>query len=373
MAPAALVSTYTPPPVSGPKTKKATRPSKKLPKSLIEGAKVGQKRKFDPSEHLIYQPPEKIHKMADFGLDRAGISPNAISEPFRLFTADAINQMRAEIFSEPVLKDCQYASDFCPTMVRGMGHKYASTFSIDIAFSLKTQWKTNNPYRRAPFTYDVWKSPEVLSKISAIAGIDLIPAFDYEIANINVAIKDDEPPASQASNSSTKPPADDDAPAFAWHYDSFPFVCVTMLSDCTSMVGGETAIKLPNGTIKKVRGPAQGYAVVMQGRYLEHQALKAVGGRERITMVTPFRPKDAEVRDEILLTGTRGISNLEEMYPQYFEYRMEVLEERVRAQRKRERERGLTGRPFNVEETRRWVAEQRDFLDSILNGMIVVE
>lgn len=25
----------------------------------------------------------------------------------------------------------------------------------------------------------------------------------------------------------------------AWHYDSFPFVCVTMASDCTDMVGGE--------------------------------------------------------------------------------------------------------------------------------------
>ncbi|BCS02650.1 uncharacterized protein AKAW2_60914S [Aspergillus luchuensis] len=349
MAPAALVSTYTPPPVSGPKTKKATRPAKKLPQSLIEGAKIPQKRTFDPSEHLVYEPPEKIHKMADFGLEKAGISPNAISEPFRLFTAEAIRQMRAEIFSEPVLKDCQYASDFCASMVRGMGHK------------------------RAPFTYDVWKSPELLSKISAIAGIDLIPAFDFEIANINIAIKDDEPPSSQASNSSTKPPGDDDTPAFAWHYDSFPFVCVVMLSDCTGMVGGETAIRLPNGTIKKVRGPAQGYAVVMQGRYLEHQALKALGGRERITMVTPFRPKDADVRDEILLTGTRGISNLEEMYPQYFEYRMEVLEERVRAQRKREREREVTGRPFNVEETRKWVKEQRDFLDSILNDMIVVE
>ncbi|OJJ70267.1 hypothetical protein ASPBRDRAFT_129489 [Aspergillus brasiliensis CBS 101740] len=351
MAPAALVSTYTPPPVAGPKTKKATRPTKKLPRSLIEGARVPQKRTFDPNEHMVYEPPKKIHKMADFGLARAGISPNAISEPFRLLSTEAIEQLRAEVFSEPVLKDCQYASDFCPTMIRGMGHK------------------------RAPFTYDMWKSPEVLSKISAIAGIDLIPAFDYEIANINVAIKDDEPPASasQASNSSTKNPADDDTPAFAWHFDSFPFVCVLMLSDCSSMVGGETAIKLPNGSIKKVRGPAQGYAVVMQGRYLEHQALKAVGGRERITMVTPFRPKNPEVRDEILLAGTRGISNLEEMYPQYFEYRMEVLEERVRAQRKRERERGLTGRPFDVEGTRKWVQEQRDFLDSILNEMIVVE
>ncbi|OJJ61489.1 hypothetical protein ASPSYDRAFT_131039 [Aspergillus sydowii CBS 593.65] len=355
MAPAALISTPSPAPraptVIGPKTKKATRPTKILPRSLIEGAKVAQKRTFDPAEHLDFQPPEKIHKMADFGLPGAGISPNAISEPFPLFTEEAIQQMRSEIFSEPVLKNCQYASTFCTNMIRGMGHE------------------------RAPFIYDVFKSPEVLDKISSIAGIDLIPAYDYEIANINVAVKDD-PVEGVASNSTStiKPAtADDDTPAFAWHYDSFPFVCVTMLSDCTEMVGGETAIKMPSGDVKKVRGPAMGYAVVMQGRYLEHQALKAVGGRERISMVTPFRPKNPLVRDETILVGVRGISNLTELYPQYFDYRTEVLEERIRHQRKVEKEREIAKKPFDVDAKRAWLEEQREFIDSMLREMYVVE
>ncbi|KAL4930315.1 uncharacterized protein BDV17DRAFT_297777 [Aspergillus undulatus] len=362
MSPAALLPTHTnttqqnskpyhkkpplAPVVVGPKTKKATRPTRKLPKSLIENARLtpGQKRPFDPEEHLIYEPPTKIHKMANFGLEGAGISPNAISEPFRLFTENAIKQMRAEIFSEPVLEDCQYASTFCTNMIRGMGH------------------------HRAPFTYDVFKSPEVLSKISEIAGIDLIPAYDWEIANINVAVKDD-PLMARVTTTG----GDDDTPAFAWHYDSFPFVCVTMLSDCTEMVGGETAIKMASGEIKKVRGPAMGYAVVMQGRYLEHQALRALGGRERISMVTPFRPKDPLVRDETILVGVRGISNLAELYPQYFEYRLDVLEERFRAQRKEERERERACRAFDVEEKRAWLEEQRGYIDSMLQEMYVVE
>ena len=46
-----------------------------------------------------------------------------------------------------------------------------------------------------------------------------------------------------------------DGSAVAWHYDSFPFVCVVMLSDCSEMIGGETAIKTPSGEIMKVRGP----------------------------------------------------------------------------------------------------------------------
>lgn len=44
--------------------------------------------------------------------------------------------------------------------------------------------------------------------------------------------------------------------AVAWHYDSFPFVCVMMLSDCTDMVGGETAVRKPSGEVMKIRGPA---------------------------------------------------------------------------------------------------------------------
>ncbi|KAK1144207.1 hypothetical protein N8T08_005620 [Aspergillus melleus] len=345
MAPSALIP-HVPPTVVGPTTKKATRPIRILPRSLIEGAKVEKKVAFNPDTHLVYQPPEKIHLMKELGLEGAGISPNAISEPFPLFSEDAIRQMRAEIFSEPVLADCQFASTFCTNMVRGMGHK------------------------RAPFVCDAWKSPQVLSQVSEVAGIDLIPAWEYEIANINIAVKDDDEVDGPVNV--TKSAKEDNTAAFGWHYDSFPFVCVTMLSDCTNMIGGETAIQLPSGDIKKVRGPAMGYAVVMQGRYLHHQALKAIGGRERISMVTPFRPKNPLVRDEILLVGVRGISNLAELYPQYYDYRLEVLEERMRARRKTERARELAYRPFNLEEERAWIRDQRDYLDSMLNEMFEV-
>ena len=50
-------------------------------------------------------------------------------------------------------------------------------------------------------------------------------------------------------------PWEDDSPVVGWHTDSYPFVCVLMLSDCTNMVGGETALRTPNGQVMKVRGP----------------------------------------------------------------------------------------------------------------------
>lgn len=123
MAPTALTSPILAPTVVGPTTKKATRPTRILPRSLIEGAKVEKKVPFDPETHVPFQPPSKIHLMSELGLEGAGLSPVAISEPFPLFSEEAIKQMRAEIFSEPVLADCQYASTFCTNMIRGMGHR----------------------------------------------------------------------------------------------------------------------------------------------------------------------------------------------------------------------------------------------------------
>ena len=40
-----------------------------------------------------------------------------------------------------------------------------------------------------------------------------------------------------------------------------------------------------DGTVKKIRGPGLGYAVMMQGRYIRHSALNAFGAPERVTMV----------------------------------------------------------------------------------------
>ncbi|KAJ5337831.1 hypothetical protein N7452_004559 [Penicillium brevicompactum] len=345
MAPSASFIDVEPPVVIGPKTKKATRPTNQLPQSLIQGAKVAKKDVFDPAKHLNFQPPKSIYTMEQIGLKGHGISPNAATEPFPLFTQDAIAQIRAEIFDEKVLEECQYSSTFNKNMVRGMGAA------------------------RAPFTYDAWKSPEVLARISEVAGIDLVPSIDFEIANINISIRDENKNVDQTIPIMT----DDELPAVSWHYDSFPFVCVTMLSDCTEMVGGETALRTPSGEIMKVRGPAMGTAVVMQGRYIEHQALKALGGRERISMVTCFRPKSPLVKDETVLVGVRGISEISELYTQYTEYRLEILEERIRHQLKKVREGGISKKRFNIPEIQSFLGKQKLFIESMMTEIQEVD
>ncbi|KAH7253193.1 hypothetical protein B0J15DRAFT_560300 [Fusarium solani] len=338
-----LISHPPPPHVVGPATKRATRPSKKLPQSLIDGAKLTKKETWDAEKHLAFQPPSKILSMKEIGLEGHGISPNACSEPFPLFSEEAIKQMRAEIFSETVLEKCQYASTFNANMVRGMGHELA------------------------PFTYDAWHSPETLAKISQVAGVEVVPAFDFDIANINISVSDDKNAEISIGENKLRDGADNDnLSSVAWHYDSFPFVCVVMMSDCTGMVGGETAVRKPNGEVIKVRGPST-------GRYIEHQALKALGGRERITMVTSLRPKSPFIRDESVLTGVRGISNLDELYHQYTEYRLEILEERLRAKSKEERKLALAKKKYDIPAMRHFLEEQRAFIDSMLTEIVEVE
>lgn len=184
--------------------------------------------------------------------------------------------------------------------------------------------------------------------------------MDYEIANINISVNAPAVPGG----------GKDGVSAPAWHYDSFPFVCVVMLSDCEGMVGGETALRTGTGEVLKVRGPSCGTAVVMQGRYIEHQALRAssVDGRarERISMVTCFRPRSPHARDETILTGVRGISIKSDMYAQYTEYRLEMLEERIRAKLKQERRRELARIKYDNARTLEWLQEQRDFIVAMM-------
>lgn len=122
--------------------------------------------------------------------------------------------------------------------------------------------------RYAPFAYEAWHHPEVLGIISKIAGIDLVPVFDYELGHINFSVKSDKQTqqelaaiesqkrAYQEDEGIAGCPYEDDKPVVGWHKDSYPFVCVLMLSDCTDMVGGETVLFTGDEkNVLKVRGP----------------------------------------------------------------------------------------------------------------------
>ncbi|KAL9104073.1 MAG: hypothetical protein Q9163_000925 [Psora crenata] len=304
---------------------------------------------FDPRKHLDFKPPSKIHSMSDIELPNSPISGFAVSEPFQLFTPEAVQRMRAEIFQPEVMNHFQYSSNLAQCQLRG----YAA--------------------KAAPFIYETWKHPDTLAIVSKVAGIDLVPEMEFEIAHINLSSKSPtqrvEELATIHDRKSTEEdegiagcPWEDDKPIVDWHTDSYPFVCVTMLSDCTTMIGGETALRTGSGEVLKVRGPEMGCAVVLQGRYIEHQALRAFGAAERITSVTSFRPKNVHLPDDTVLTTVRPVSDLSELYFQFSEYRLEMLEERIRSQLQKMRDASSWGKTFDTGAMKSFLKEQEDFL-----------
>ena len=79
---------------------------------------------FDPKKHLDFTPPVKSLTMSDLKLpEGTGVSPFAVSDPFQLFTQEAVQRMRFEIFSKEVLKNCKYSSNLAQCQLRGFAAK----------------------------------------------------------------------------------------------------------------------------------------------------------------------------------------------------------------------------------------------------------
>ncbi|PSK60301.1 hypothetical protein B9Z65_451 [Elsinoe australis] len=322
-----------------------------IPTSLINDARVNEQVPFDASRHLIFEAPSSIHSLKDFELEECGISSMAVSEPFPLFSREAIQQFRAEILSQEVLE-----TSYCPTgdtsgHFRGHCPKYAR------------------------FTNDAWKCPEVVAIISKVAGVELVPAIDYDVGHVNISIngiQDDQEVWAGPGEQKEKSVSGYCESAFGWHTDSYAFVAVTMLSDCCDMIGGETKIRKGNGDIADARGPTMGTVVVMQGSCVPHKATSAKGGRERMTMVTSWRPRSPHMKDATIMRGTRNTSHLPTLYTQYTEYRLANLVQRARKQLKDVEDRKEADSGFDTEGVRGWLLEQRSYIDDMLREIQAV-
>ena len=281
--------------------------------------------RFNPARHLKFGAPKSIVTLKELLLpEQDAISPVAITEPFPLFTLEGVTQMRADLFRKEVV------------------NKHGDR-------TKKNCYKMRGYSKDTPFVDAVWRNSEVINACSQAAGVELEVVYDYEIAHINVQVDALEdgmpldqvlPPAIPPNQTlSSPPPALDQSEEIAsigrWHTDSYPWVCVCMLSDPSNMVGGETGIRKGDGTIAKIRGPQVGWAVMMQGGCIEHIALRAVGTGERVTMVTSFRPRDPSLNDVSNLGNVKRSSHWDPLFKQWSSYRLEVLEKRSKLLRER--------------------------------------
>lgn len=279
---------------------------------------------FDPKTHMSFTPPTEFYTLEQLDLaSPLATGPIAITAPFPLFSSEGIKQLRSDLFRPSILQKHMYRDNKDPGIykIRGYG-------------------------KDAPFVYSAWKNPQLLAACSKAAGVELEVVFDYEIGHINVQLPKVEgeegndilerlPPAippkqdivvdERAKEAATT----DEGHLTAWHNDSYPWVCVVMLSDPTGMVGGETALRKGDGCLLKVRGPEVGSAVMMQGGLINHVALKALGNGERITMVTSFRPRNALAYDSSNLGNVKQVSNHDVLFKQWATYRAENIAKRA--------------------------------------------
>jgi len=307
---------------------------------------------FDPQVHLAFEEPSRILLMRDIGFDNIGVSPVAVTQPFQLFGPEAISIMRSEIQNPVVRERYGFASNIAHDgQLRGC----ARTRTIHIR-------RMEASRRRGHSVQIGWYR--------------LVPSCDYEIAHINLSATKTEEQANAELNALhvrkslihsdegiDVGSSADDKPIVGWHTDSYPFVCVLMMTDCTKMVGGETALRTAEEDVIRVRSPTEGCAVILQGRYITHQALRALGAKERITAVTSWRPRSPFVRDDSELRTVRPVSDLNELYADFAEYRLGIMEQRIYRARKEMRARREAGQQLDTLGHKAFLHESAAFLN----------
>jgi len=233
------------------------------------------------------------------------------------------------------------------------------------------------PPKLCPFTHAAWTHPRTTQAISEAAGIPLQIIMDLEVGHVNFQIGEGGPAALRELSptpSAPYPPSEQKyestKESVSLHRDAYPFVCVLMLSDCTTMQGGETALQTGDGGIVKVRGPNAGSATVLQGLHVAHSALQAMNAPERITMVTSYRAQDPMVNDLSWLENIKHMSVPNRLNYQWTHYRMELMSQRFAKMAKMLKDKkDLTpdddeAKVVDVKAMRKWLGDQMKYIEA---------
>ncbi|KAJ5587695.1 uncharacterized protein N7459_003460 [Penicillium hispanicum] len=316
---------------------------------------------FDPQLHLNYVPPEKKFTMKELLLDESdSTSPVAGTVPFPLLSPAGVRAYRRALFQQKVIDQCA-SSPFPGTLVLRDAAKHST------------------------FIQDFWTHPETMRIVSEAAGVPLEVVMPTEIGHTNIQVEG-ATVSEMASNLNVEPsvgkeelsdedrsydPLKDERSIIPWHYDSYPYVCVLMLSETDGMIGGETYIQKGDGTSQKVEGPQIGHAVMLQGGEVKHLAARAKGVKERISTITSYRSAVPTVYDSSFMTNIRPYADLASLYPEWTRYRLRKLRDEITYYLdKIERESPLT---LDRESLDSLVNRQIDYLQRTSRQMIAPE
>lgn len=86
--------------------------------------------------------------------------------------------------------------------------------------------------------------------------------------------------------------------------------------------------------------------------------------------MTSFRPRSATLKDDSVLTTVRPISDLSELYYDFAEYRCEILEERLRKERKEIMARRKARKKFDTLGHKKFLEQSIAFLKHSDNELV---
>ena len=227
---------------------------------------------FDPAIHLALEQPEQIFTLSDFGYGNEidGTTPTNIAATscFRVLSEEGVKAMYH------VCKQLEAFTTSNPRIARNTrGGAYRSQFLRD--FSLST---------------------DVAEHLSQLMDTPLLPhAMGHQLSHLNYQ------PLTVGEN------------VDKWHYDTLQVDYVMFVTDPNNVDGGEfqyflgtrdemeaiheSGQSIPADRIVAPAMPGAGYAVLMQGNYVVHQAKGVTSEGERITLVNGYNYADLSVPD----------------------------------------------------------------------------
>ncbi|KAG9948736.1 hypothetical protein KCU85_g4831, partial [Aureobasidium melanogenum] len=315
---------------------------------------------FDPKIHLNYSPPKKVYPLADLKLEpREFSTPIAATAPFQFLSEEGVLAYRRALFAPDVLDQCAVSP-------------YLNTLII------------RDAAKNSKFLHDFWNHPETLKILSGLMQAPLMPIFKIEEGFVSVQTKSSNDIEEMKKEVSIEPDhqlielSEEERNAdplktgsiIPWHFDSYPYACIVMLSHTDGMVGGETFIKCGNGTITKVEGPSYGCAYIIQGGILEHLASRAKGVKERIASVASFRANIDGFYDISFTTNTRPMTNTQDLHREWAEYRLEVLKKEIEATLEKVKSNQISTEDFHVFAKRQVVYMQQTYRQMVPRTLI---
>ncbi|KAG9661956.1 hypothetical protein KCU95_g407, partial [Aureobasidium melanogenum] len=315
---------------------------------------------FDPKIHLDYSSPTKVYPLADLKLEpREFSTPIAATAPFQLLTEEGVLAYRRALFAPEVLDECAVSP-------------YPNTLIV------------RDAAKKSKFLHDFWNHPETLNILSGLMQAPLVPIFkieegfvsvqtnsakDLEEMKKEISIEPDHRLIEMSEEEKNANPLESGS-IIPWHFDSYPYACIIMLSHTDGMIGGETFIKCGDGTITKVEGPKYGCAYIIQGGILEHLASRAKGVKERIASVASFRANVDGFYDISFTTNTRPMTNTRDLHREWAEYRLKVLKKEIEATLERVRNNQISTEDFHIFGKRQVGYMQQTYRQMVPHGLI---